>query len=110
MHEDSAVDDVTVVSTEMLLPSIVRTVVPIILCSSFVTTFLPGVSEADLGVIVSALITVGYYVIVRFLEHYVSGSFSWLLGHPLTPSYFAYTEDKVASNVSAISTPKHVNE
>jgi uncharacterized MnhB-related membrane protein len=88
MTEDNTIDDATVVPTKMLLPSIIRTVMPIILCSSVVTTLFPNADSAQLEAFITALITVVYYITVRCLEHYVSGSFSWLLGSPLTPSYF----------------------
>jgi hypothetical protein len=67
--------------------SIIRVFVPLIV--GFLTTFsfFRGVNEDALQELLVALITGVYYLIARLLEHYVSGSFGWLLGKPTPPLY-----------------------
>ena len=67
--------------------SVIRVFVPLIV--GFITTFsfFHDVDEDALRELLVALITGAYYLIARLLEHYVSGSFGWLLGKPTPPVY-----------------------
>lgn len=67
--------------------SIIRVFVPLIV--GFITTFgfFRDVDKDALQELLVVVITGAYYLIVRLLEHYVSGSFGWLLGKPTPPIY-----------------------
>lgn len=70
-----------------LLPSILRTFVPIFVGLIVSVGIFSNIDQTALAELVTAAITAGYYLIARLLEHYVSGSFGWLLGWPAVPTY-----------------------
>lgn len=69
-----------------LIPSIVRTVVPLVISVlvgwGFAETALTGPVTAVLTIVVTAL----YYIVVRLLEQHWS-KIGWLLGYPSQPVY-----------------------
>jgi hypothetical protein len=77
-----------------ILSSILRTIVPIVVGA--VLTFLvkhnvldpDTTAEAEqLTLVLNAVVTGAYYVVVRFLETKVAPSFGWLLGLAKQPGY-----------------------
>ena len=67
-----------------LPPSIVRTVVPIVV--GWISTWLPITSE-QLAAVVGTVVAALWYVGARVLEVYVSPRFGWLLGWATAPEY-----------------------
>lgn len=78
--------------------SIIRVVVPLIVGYLTTLSFFRGVNEDALRELLVAVITGVYYLIARTLEHYVSGSFGWLLGKPSPPIYLNKDEIKEMEN------------
>ena len=76
-----------------LLPSIIRVSVPIIVGCLVSLAIFHAVDRSALTELVTALIIIVYYSVVRAAEHYISASFSWLLGHKSTPMYVCGTSD-----------------
>lgn len=76
-----------------LIPSVVRTVVPLVISVlvgwGFTETSLDGPVTAVLTVVVTAL----YYVIIRVLERYWD-KIGWLLGYPSQPVYVKGSTDE----------------
>lgn len=74
-----------------MLPSILRTVVPLIV--GFVVSLLvrlgldDAVDTAALTELVMLVVTAGYYAAVRALERYVDPRIGWLLGYAAQPKY-----------------------
>lgn len=77
-----------------MVTSIVRTVVPIVVgwLLSLGVVKAAGVTEADLTLAVTGLLTVVgqvvYYVALRAVERYLPSA-GWLLGRPVQPVYYA---------------------
>lgn len=75
-----------------MLTSIIRTVVPIVVgwMLSLGVVRAAGVTEADLTLVVTGLLTVAgqvvYYVALRAVERYLPSA-GWLLGRPVQPTY-----------------------
>lgn len=82
-----------------MLPSLVRTVVPLIVGFLISLSFMRGVDQDSLTELVTLLVTAAYYIIVRLLEHYVSGSFGFLLGWPSPPQYQKTIQGEVVAPV-----------
>lgn len=89
MHntEDSSAVSVPLDESAVMRTSVIRTLVPVVVgyFSSF--GICTGTDSVTLTSLVTLLITVSYYIIVRMLEHYVSASFGALLGVEATPTY-----------------------
>ncbi len=71
-----------------LPPSIVRTVVPIVV--GWISTWLPaelGITSEQLAAVVGTVVAALWYVGARVLEVYVSPRFGWLLGWATAPEY-----------------------
>ena len=75
-----------------MVTSVVRTVVPIVVgwLLSLGVVSAAGVTEADLTLAVTGLLTVVgqviYYVVLRLVERHLPGA-GWLLGRAVQPSY-----------------------
>lgn len=91
------------VMPKTLLPSLIRTIVPIIVGALASIPIFRASDNVALSELVTALVTIAYYIIVRALEHYVTGSFGWLLGYPVAPAYLTDEQIKNASLVTAKS-------
>ena len=74
---------------DALLPSIVRTIVPVVVGLVITALVRLGVSIPNglLTDVVSALITALYYTGVRFLETHAGPQWGWLLGLAKAPAY-----------------------
>jgi hypothetical protein len=77
-----------------VLPSILRTVVPLIVGWVLAQPVVAGlgVTEADATTAATAVVTGLYYVAVRLLEQ-LHPRFGWLLGLPVAPTYTATDSD-----------------
>lgn len=70
-----------------MLTSIIRTFVPLIVGFLVTLGFFRNVDQVSLNELITAAVSGVYYLVVRFLEHYVSSSFGWLLGSANAPTY-----------------------
>ena len=68
-----------------LVPGIVGQIIAWIAILGILDT--TGEINSALTVLLTALIPIVYYAIVRFLEAKVSSKFGWLLGYPAQPKY-----------------------
>ena len=70
-----------------MLPSLIRTLVPMLVGYLATLSIFDDTDGMMLTTFVTVVISFGYYVIVRLLEHYVSASFGTLLGSSSAPIY-----------------------
>jgi uncharacterized membrane protein (DUF441 family) len=75
-----------------LVPSLIRTYVPVIVGQFVAWLALKGVNLDDKTVVsltatVGGIITAVYYLAARLLERYVSPKLGWLLGRATPPVY-----------------------
>lgn len=72
---------------QSLLPSLIRTLVPLIVGHLLSIAFFADANVAGLTELVTLLVSGIYYLAVRVLEYYASKRFGWLLGWPNQPKY-----------------------
>lgn len=72
-----------------MLPSIIRTVVPIVVGLVLSAPLVSGwdIDAGALEVVVTGAVTGAYYTVVRLLEEHVAPRFGWLLGLANRPAY-----------------------
>lgn len=77
------------IQTQSLLPSVLRTLVPIVVGYFAALPLLRvlGLSDEQLTALATALITAGYWLLVRAAEKYLAPQFGWLLGYASQPVY-----------------------
>jgi hypothetical protein len=92
-----------------LLPSIIRTVVPMLV--ALVTSWLvklgidPGPYQDLLSQLAGGLVATLYYVAVRFFETHIKPKFGWLLGYAKQPTYDAPAAPSETSPTGYEATP-----
>jgi len=92
------------------LPSVLRTVVPLIVGALITIGIKAGfnIDEASVTPAITALVTAIYYVVVRYLETHASSQFGWLLGLASQPVYVPPVTDLVDNTDDALPTAAQV--
>lgn len=85
-----------------VLPSILRTLVPILVgyFAAWPVAKALGLTDEQVTSLITALITAAYYLAVRLLEQ-VAPQFGWLLGYASAPKYVPAGSDGVHLVTSA---------
>lgn len=82
--------------TKSLLPSVLRTLVP--LTVGYFTAFpllrVLGLSDDQVTSLATVLISAGYWAAVRLAEQYVTPQLGWLIGYASAPVYPAVSSGK----------------
>jgi hypothetical protein len=77
------------VDLKSVLPSLLRTVVPVVVAYLLGTPVVRalGLSDEHVTALVTAALTLAYWAVVRALETYVAPQLGWLLGWGAAPVY-----------------------